>query len=486
MFGGRGAWIVVVGEVLGLGVGWKHWCGGAEEACSGMCGGLCGRVGDGGSRDGGLFEGGCCTAVSPIARMENERLNAGRGARMPGGREGSFAAWLVVGWESEWASMPYFDHNATTPLSPAARDAWLKASAEFWQNPASPYREAARVKIRLDGARAKLAEFLGCVPEELVFTSGATEAANAILAHWARVLPVGARIAVNPTEHPSVLEPAGEFFGDRIVWLGLTRDGAVRTEALKTLLEKREVAAVVVMAANNETGALQPWAEIAGLCRATGAEYLCDASQWLGKLPAAGLGGAGWIFGSAHKFGGPKGVGFLRRPAGAEGFRAQLGGAQQRGHRGGTEDFPGASALVAALAEAEQKKVFLETERVGWRERFERRVLAAVPGATVIAGGAERLWNTVSLLLPHTENTRWVARLDKLGFQVSTGSACATGKQGPSHVLGALGHGVAEARRVVRISAGWETAEADWNGLAGALATLDAEFRADKGNVISP
>jgi cysteine desulfurase len=380
--------------------------------------------------------------------------------------------------------MPYFDHNATTPLVPVAREAWLSASAEAWQNPASPYRDAARVKIRLDGVRARLAKFIGCAPEQLVFTSGATEGANAIIAHWVRTLPTDVRVAANPTEHPCVLEPLKYFFGDRIVWLEVTRDGLVKLEAMKALLDKKQIAGVVVMAANNETGVLQPWAEIAALCRIAGVQYFCDAAQWLGKLPASGLGVPDWLIGSAHKFGGPKSVGFLKFPTGAEGLRSQLGGEQQRGHRGGTEDLPNAAAMVAALTEAEQKKVFLETERLSWRQRFEQAVCTALPGVVVVGGRAERLWNTVSLLMPHTENHRWVTRLDKLGLQVSTGSACATGKEGPSHVLTAMGYTSTEARRVIRASAGWETAETEWNTLAAALSALDNEFRADIGSLI--
>jgi cysteine desulfurase len=141
-------------------------------------------------------------------------------------------------------------------------------------------------------------------------------------------------------------------------------------------------------------------------------------------------------------------------------------------------------ALVAALAETEQKKVFQESERLRWRGQFEQAVRAAVPGVIVVGAGAERLWNTVSLLLPHTENHRWVTRLDKLGFQVSTGSACATAKAGPSHVLAAMGFAPDEARRVIRVSAGWDTTEADWNALVEALRRLGNEFRADKDNVI--
>ncbi len=380
--------------------------------------------------------------------------------------------------------MPYFDHNATMPLSAVAREAWLQASAEAWHNPSSPYRDAARAKIRLDAARVQLAAFVGCAPGLVVFTSGATEGANAVLAHWAQAFPAGARVAVNPTEHPCVLEPVKKLFGERIVWLPVTRDGVVECAAVEAVMKTEKIAGVITMAVNNETGVLQPWAEIARCCALAGMEYLCDAAQWLGKLPASGLGSAGWVIGSAHKLGGPKGVGFLKIPVGAESFRAQLGGAQQRGHRGGTEDLPGVAALVAALAEAEQKKVFQESERVRWRAQFEQAVRVAVPDGRVIAANVERLWNTASLLMPHTENHRWVMRLDKLGFQVSTGSACAIGKEGPSQALAAMGFSPVEAKRVIRVSSGWETLEADWNALAVALGSLENEFRADNGNVI--
>ncbi len=377
--------------------------------------------------------------------------------------------------------MPYFDHNATTPLAAVARDVWLRAQDEAWQNPSSPHRAAAQVRIRLEAAREKFAILLGDEAERYVFTSGATEAANLVLAWWARTLPADALIAVNPTEHPCVLEPARAFFGDRIRWLKLDAAGVVDVADLKKchLLgdTSARVAAVVAMAANNETGVLQPWAEIAAACREAGAAWLCDASQWLGKLPAGGIGGDGFVIASAHKFGGPKGVGLLKLAPQSEGLRGQIGGGQEHGHRGGTEDFPGIAAMGAALADAEQKKVFLETERLGWREEFERAVGLAVPGVRVVAAGADRLWNTVALLMPFAENTRWVAMLDKRGFQVSTGSACATGKAGPSHVLGALGFDAEEARRVVRVSAGWETTAEDWRALAAAMAEVAAEVR---------
>ena len=370
--------------------------------------------------------------------------------------------------------VPYFDHNATTPLAPVAREAWLKAQDEAWQNPSSPYRAAAQVKIRLEATREKLAILVGGDAERYVFTSGATEAANLVLAHWARVLPPETIIAVNPTEHPCVRDAALHFFGNRVRWLEVNRAGVVSAETVKGSFG--QVGAVVVMAANNETGVIQPWPEISAACRAAGVPYLCDASQWLGKLPAGGLGDVDFLIGAAHKFGGPKGTGFLKLGAQAEGLRGQSGGAQERGHRAGTEDFPSIAAMVAALAEAEQKKVFLETERLRLRENFERAALAAVPGAHVVGAGADRLWNTVSLLMPHGENHRWVARLDKRGFQVSTGSACVTGKEGPSHVLASMGYTAEEAKRVIRVSGGWATTASDWQELAAALPQVAVEL----------
>ena len=378
-------------------------------------------------------------------------------------------------------AMPYFDHNATTPLAVVARDTWLRAQDEAWQNPSSPYRAAAQVKIRLDAAREKFAILLGDEAERYVFTSGATESVNLVLAWWAKTLPADALIAVNPTEHPCVLEPVKQFFGDRVRWLKVDSAGIVDVAALKVchlLSDKPDrVAAVIVMAANNETGVLQPWNEIAAACAEVGAAYLCDASQWLGKLPAGGIGGNGFVIAAGHKFGGPKGVGLLKLAPQSEGLCGQLGGGQEHGHRGGTEDFPAIAAMGAALAEAEQKKVFLETERLAWREEFERAVAAAVPGVRMVAAGADRLWNTVSLVMPFAENTRWVTRLDKRGFQVSTGSACATGKSGPSHVLAALGFDAEDAKRVVRVSSGWETTAEDWRALAAAFGEVAAEVR---------
>jgi cysteine desulfurase len=378
--------------------------------------------------------------------------------------------------------MRYFDHNATTPLAPVSRETWLRAQDEAWQNPSGLSRASAQVKIRLEAAREKFAILLGEAAERYVFTSGATEGANLVLAHWARTLPADTLIGLNPTEHPCVLAPTLALFGPRVRWLALDDAGLVDVGALRKnqLLGNAagQIAGVVVMAANNETGVLQPWGRIDELCRQAGVAYLCDASQWLGKLPAGGVGGAGFVIASAHKFGGPKGVGLLKLAPQAEGLRGQLGGGQERGLRAGTEDFPSIAAMGAALAEAEQKKVFLETDRLRWRDDFERELVVALPGTRVVAAAADRLWNTVALILPFADNTRWVTRLDKRGFTVSTGAACATGKSAPSAGLAALGFDLDSARRAVRVSSGWDTTRDDWRALLAAFVGVAGELRA--------
>jgi cysteine desulfurase len=380
--------------------------------------------------------------------------------------------------------MPYFDHNATTPLAPAAREAWLRGVDENWHNPSSPYRDAAKAKIRLDNARERIAEFIGVDPKQIVFTSGATESAHAVFRFLGKTLPVDKPLLLNPTEHPCVREAAAEHFAGRLVVAPLDTHGRVSLADIAPRVRAREFAAVVVMAAHNETGVIQPWGQLAKFCRDAAVPYVCDASQWLGKLPASGLGSADWVIAAAHKFGGPKGVGFLKIAEGASGFTSQPGGGQESGHRGGTENIASIWAMAAALAEAEQKKVFLESERLLWRQEFERELVASLAGTEIVAAGAERLWNTVLAVMPHGENHRWVTKLDKLGFQLSTGSACATGKEGASHVLTRLGYSPDQAKRVVRISAGWETQRSDWHALLEAMKTVSSELAATSNDVV--
>jgi cysteine desulfurase len=358
----------------------------------------------------------------------------------------------------------YFDANATTPLDPAARAAWLSAS---WHNPSSLYREAAEAREHLDDCRSRLGDLLGCEPDDLVFLSGATEANNALIDHFARR---GARIAVSAIEHPSVREPATGALS-----FPAGPDGVVDLDALRRLLEAEKPALVSLMAANNETGVLQPWREALALCREAGVAFHCDAAQWLGKRPCAGLGDCDFLTGSAHKFGGPRGVGFLKVARGTP-LRWLRGGPQEERRRAGTENLPGIAAMLAAL-EARETWLAGAVEPEIHRTGFEAAIQSAIPGVRVMGGHAPRLWNTVLLVLPDHANVKWLARLSREGFQVSTGSACSSGG-GASEVLAAMGVPADELRRVLRISSTWEQTAEDWTGLLNALRSVHRSLTA--------
>lgn len=374
--------------------------------------------------------------------------------------------------------MGYLDYNATAPMHPAAREAWLEAVDCAWQNPSSPYRASAQVRNRLEAAREKVAGWLNCPPERVVFNSGATEGANALLAYVAgrkdRKTALG---LFAPTEHPAIIEPAERYFCDRKRWLRIDSQGRIDlADAAKKIAGDRP-GIVSAMAANNETGVVQPWAEIAGLCRAHGVFYYCDASQWIGKMPSDGLGDCAFLTASAHKFGGPKGVGILVLPEACNDFRSMVGGEQEGGFRAGTENYPAVAAMVAAW-EASEKACREQAEgRCRMRKNFEALVREKIPEVRIPGEEAKRLWNTVALILPRFENHRWVTKLDAKGFQVSTGSACATATEAPSHVLAAMRFSPAEARRAIRISSGWGTAEAEWNALALAIGEVFEELK---------
>lgn len=371
--------------------------------------------------------------------------------------------------------MPYFDHNATTPLHPTARQAWLDATERFIGNPSSLHRVGARADAALSEARQQLASILGCDALDIVFNSGATESANTVFHHAARTLAPDSEVWLSAIEHPCVTEAARHHFPKRHRLIPVTRDGVVDLNWLVKKLKRKRPGLLTVMAVNNETGVIQPGREIHALCRAHGIPFFCDAVQAIGKLPAAGFGDYDWVSGSAHKFGGPRGVGFLKCPAKGRVEPLLRGGAQEEGRRAGTENVAGVLAMVAALAAREQQA---KGQVTNLRDQFERQLLKSLPGTEIIAAQAPRVWNTVLALMPEADcRTRWVVKLDKLGVAVSTGSACASGKEEPSPVLTAMGYTPAEAARALRFSAGWETTEADWLQLLDALVQARREMR---------
>ena len=379
--------------------------------------------------------------------------------------------------------MPYFDNNATTPLSKAAEKAFLNASRNHWQNPSSPYRSAARARNLLDRDREWLAARLGCPAEAIVFNSGATEGNNAIFHYLAAKHSSDARVVVSAIEHPSVLEPARSAFPGRVNFLPALPTGVTDLSALPQLLENPKVALVSLMAANNETGVLQPWRECLEICRRKGTPFHTDASQWLGKMPLDGLGDCDYLTACAHKFGGPKAVGFILIGREEAGFRSLLGGVHEKGRRAGTENVAGINSMVAALKHVCQNLEQTISDQKARRHALEETLCQEIPGVRVIGGQSERLWNTVYALMPKYANTRWVALLDKRGFTVSTGSACATGKEGPSHVLAAMGVESGEAGRVLRVSGRWDTSTAAWNGLGAAFIEVWEELNKSRSSL---
>ena len=367
--------------------------------------------------------------------------------------------------------MIYFDHNATTPMLPEARQAWLDATEELIGNPSSPHRIGSRAEAAITGARQRLAEFLGCDALDIVWTSGATEANNTVLHHFARTLPLDAEVWVSAIEHPCVMASSKHYFPKRHRLIPVTRDGLVDLNWLTEEMAHTRPGLVAIMAANNETGVLQPWREALAICRQWSVAFFCDAAQWIGKLPSAGLGDCDFVSGAAHKFGGPKGIGFLKCPAKGRVEPLLRGGPQEESRRAGTENVAGILSMLAALeARATALARDEHKARTALRDDFVGQMLKSLPGAEVVGLPSPRLWNTVSALMPEADSQqRWVVKLDKLGFAVSTGSACSSGKEEPSHVIAAMGYSPDAAGRVLRFSSGWETGADDWNALQDAL-----------------
>jgi cysteine desulfurase len=375
--------------------------------------------------------------------------------------------------------VPYFDWNATAPLHPAARRAWLEVNDRLWHNPSSLFAAASAARESLEMARETLADLLGADPGRIVFTAGATEANNALARHLARVLPADRAAAISPLEHPCVTEPFHVALPGRVVELPVDERGVVDPDAVARVSDR--VGFVSVMAASNESGGLEPWEEIARACRGRGIPFHTDAAQWLGRLPAGGLGASDWVTGSGHKFGGPKGCGFLVVPAGDGAFCSDRGGPQEGGRRAGTENVAAIVALVAALeacaAEPTERRRALAADR----DAAEARLLAALPGTVVVGGGAARLWNTLALLPPPgpaaADARKTVARLAAAGVEASTGAACSAGSAAAARVVAAIGAerlGVApeRLRGMVRLSGGWQTTAADWTAAVDALVTI--------------
>jgi len=360
------------------------------------------------------------------------------------------------------ASRVYLDWNATTPLRPEAKAA-MAAAWELAGNPSSVHAEGRQARRLIEDARAAVAGAVGAAARNVVFTSGGTEA-NALALSPGLRGGSGAplqRLLVSAVEHPSVIV-GGRFAPEAISRIAVTRSGIVDLSDLRARLHSGPPPLVSIMAANNETGALQPIREAAQIVHQAGGLLHVDGIQALGKIPLDIKGiGADLLSVSGHKIGGPKGVGALVVAEGISGVEPLLrGGGQERGHRAGTENVAGiagfGAAVKAALAAMEADRPRLEA----LRGRLEAG-LRETPSAVIVAEDAPRLPNTTLFTVPGLRAETAVIGFDLEGVAVSSGSACSSGKVQPSHVLEAMGFGPNLAQGAVRLSLGWSTAETD-------------------------
>ncbi len=364
----------------------------------------------------------------------------------------------------------YLDHNATTPLDPrvlAAMEPYLGAA---YGNASSLHRLGRLARAAVETAREQVAALLGAHPAEVVFTSGGTEANNAALKGVAAAAP-GGRVLVSAIEHASVLETAQALgpFGWQNTQLAVGSDGRVNPETLEAALTT-DTRLVSVMWANNETGVVHDLPRLAEKARAGGALFHTDAVQAAGKLPVDfAASGADLLSISGHKIYGPKGIGALVVGRHVNLVPLVHGSAQEKGRRGGTENVAGIVGLGAA-AEIAARELAERTPRLlALRERLERRLAERVPDTVVFAQSTERLANTVFLAIPGVDGEMLLMNLDRRGFALSAGAACA-GAREPSHVLLAMGVPHDLARGAVRVSLGHDTSEAHVDGLVEALA----------------
>ncbi|MDX2263056.1 MAG: cysteine desulfurase family protein [Gemmatimonadales bacterium] len=360
----------------------------------------------------------------------------------------------------------YFDHAATTPVRPEVLEAMLPFFSASWGNPSSSHRFGRAAKAGLEQAKREVGEALGIEPNQVIFTSGGTEADNlAVLgaAHAAKRTGKSMHVVTTAIEHKAVLAAAHVVvsMGGRETILPVDRNGQVRLDALDAALAEGP-ALVSVMWVNNEVGTVQPMAEIGARCRAAGVPLHSDAVQSFGKLHIDLDGvGCALLSISGHKLGAPKGVGALIVRDRHIVDSLIHGGGQQYGIRPGTENVAGAVALGrAALLARQELDAHVQMVRA-LRDDLAERLQAAIPDMVVHAAGVERAPHVLSIAIPGAEAEAMLMHLDLAGVACSGGSACATGSVEPSHVLTAMGVERGLALGTLRFSLGHESTPAD-------------------------
>ena len=351
--------------------------------------------------------------------------------------------------------MIYLDYNATAPIRPAVIARVAEVMAQVG-NASSVHRAGRDARAIVEAARADVARLVGADADGVVFMSGGTEANNLALKGTGK-----RRLMVSAIEHGAVLAPAMLTDGQAVL-LAVDGDGRLDLDALRAALKKEGGPSLVsVMLANNETGVLQPIDEIAAIAHEQGALVHCDAVQAAGKIPVDMKAlGIDLLSLSAHKIGGPQGIGALVLNGDVQIDAQVVGGGQERGRRSGTENVAGAAGYGVAAREA-LAGLPKYAELATWRDEMESRLRQVANGLVVHGAGAPRLPNTSCLSMPGVSSETQVIALDLAGIAVSAGSACSSGKVHASHVLEAMGVGDDVAGGAIRVSMGWNTTKAE-------------------------
>jgi cysteine desulfurase len=398
-----------------------------------------------------------------------------------------------VAFETRRDGPIYLDHAATTPVDPAVLAEMLPYFSERYGNPSSFYRLGQEALAAVTEARRRVATVLGCDPDEIVFTAGATESDNLALrgASWAARVASGSKapaphIVTTAIEHHAVLHTAEDLRRQGFVVVLVPPDdqGLLDPGAVAAAL-RPETCLVSVMYANNETGAIQPIAEIAALARERAIPFHTDAVQAAGFLPLeVDFLGVDLLSLSAHKFYGPKGVGVLFVRKGTRLAFQQAGGGQESGRRGGTENVPGIVGLGLALERAHANRGAYAAHCAGLRDRLWHGIAAAIPDAAVNGPRepSRRLPNNLNVAVPDTSGETILLSLDILGVAASAGSACTTGKTEPSHVLRAMGLTDEACRSSLRFTVGRGNDEEEIDRAVEMVAESVGRSRALTGN----
>lgn len=367
----------------------------------------------------------------------------------------------------------YFDYNATTPLDPQVRAAMLPFLDHVFGNPSSMHRVGQQSRLALDSSRERVAHVWHCKPSEVVFTSGGTESNNmAIFGAARRLKPLGRHLITSAIEHHAVLncfESLAAREGFELTVLPVTREGHVTVDALANAL-RPDTVLVSIMAANNETGALQPVAKLGALCRERGVLFHTDAAQWFGKEPVESIHpfNADLVSFCAHKLHGPKGIGALYIKSGVVLEPLIQGGGHENERRAGTENLAAIAGLADAMDRFVKIPVFPKERLMVLTEGF-RTALMKLPGVRVVSPSHQRLSNTVTVTIQKCDSATVLAGLDLEGVCASSGSACTAGSVQASHVLKAMG---IQAEAVVRFSLGRESTPIEVDRAVKALETV--------------